>query len=249
MDCYTYREALSARLDGEPAPVPDNQLEGHLAECAGCRSWQQRAADLNRALRVRPVEATPDLTRSILDAARPMHHHILRRWPRILLAAVAICQVVLGAAQMLGIDYFGDHAHHAGMGDVMTGHLLNESTAWNLALGLGMLWTAWRVRASSGLLPVMAVFLAVLSGFSIYDLVNAEVPASRLLSHGLLVLGLVLLLVVQRDLLRWRPQPGDEQAPHPHSTTTAHQPAEPEFSPDPEQDHRYLGPTGYRQAG
>ncbi|MEV0057587.1 zf-HC2 domain-containing protein [Saccharopolyspora shandongensis] len=244
MDCYTYREALSARLDGEPPPVPDDRLEGHLAECADCRSWQQRAAELNRALRVGPVEPTPDLAQSVLDAARRMRDPVPRRWPRVLLAAVALCQVVLGIAQVLGVTHFADH----GMGDVMTGHLLNESTAWNLALGLGMLWTAWRVRASTGLLPVLAAFLLVLGGFSVFDVINNAVPATRLLSHGLLVVGLVLLLVVRRDLSRWRPRPGDAQNPHPRTTTTAEPPEEHEPGPSAE-NHRYLGPTGYRRAG
>ncbi|MGP4017481.1 zf-HC2 domain-containing protein [Saccharopolyspora sp. 5N708] len=246
MDCCTYREALSARLDGETTLVPDEQLKDHLAECAECRSWQQRAAELTRAMRVRPVEPTPDLTESVLNAASPLRDRFLRRWPRVLLACVAMCQIALGVSQVLGINNFANHGHH--MGDVMTGHLFNESTAWNLALGLGMLWTAWRIRASSGLLPVLAAFLAVLSGFSIHDLINDTVPIGRLLTHGLLVLGLVLLLLMKRDLSRWRPRPGDEQNPYPHSIGAADPPADHDPGTPPQQARRHLGPTGFRRA-
>ncbi|WP_406690604.1 zf-HC2 domain-containing protein [Saccharopolyspora sp. ID03-671] len=204
MDCYTCREALSARLDGEAPPLPDEQLVGHLAECADCRFWQHRATELTRALRVRAVEPTPDLTVPVLNAVLPLRDRFLRRWPRILLASVALGQIALGSAQMFGVG-------HAEYDHLMARHLFNESSAWNLALGLGMLWTAWRVRASSGLLPVLAAFLTVLSGFSIPELINGNVPISRLVSHGLLVFGLALLLVVQSDFSRWSPRPGNTE--------------------------------------
>ena len=73
------------------------------------------------------------------------------------------------------------------------------STAWNLALGLGMFWTALRPRATAGVLPVLAAFVAVLVPFSAQDLVSGAAPVSRITSHALLVLGLALLFVVHRD--------------------------------------------------
>lgn len=204
-DCDTYREALSARLDGEPGPVADDALDEHLDACAACRSWQQRAAELSRTLRVRSVQPTPDLTEAVLRTATPLRDRLLRRWPRVLLGCVALAQVVLGATQALGPE-MGHSMSGPGMGS-MTEHLFNESTSWNLALGVGMLWSAVRVRASAGLLPPLVAFLAVLTGFSAYDLMHGEVPVSRLVSHGLLVLGLILLLMINRDGRRWKPGP------------------------------------------
>jgi predicted anti-sigma-YlaC factor YlaD len=81
----------------------------------------------------------------------------------------------------------------------MSEHLSHESTAWNLALGLGMLWTAFRPRATVGMLPVMTGFLFVLAGFSAHDLASGAVSVTRIASHGLLVAGLVLLAVVHRQ--------------------------------------------------
>lgn len=242
VDCDTYREALSALLDGERSPIPEAQVEDHVAECPACRSWQLRATALTRALRLRPAEPTPDLVQSVLDAAGPLlRRRRARRWPRVLLGGVAVCQVALGAAQALGWGH-GDHQHATG--EWMAGHLFNESTSWNLALGLGMLWTAWRVRASSGLLPVLTAFLLVLTGFSTGDLVGGAVTVERLATHGLLVLGLVLLVVVHRDRAR-RPggrPPGDvHDAGHAGGPVPADD-AFPEERGEP-------APTGRRRAG
>ncbi|MFD0919476.1 zf-HC2 domain-containing protein [Saccharopolyspora rosea] len=249
MDCNTYREALSALLDGESSPIPEEQVEAHVAECPACRSWQRRATALTRAMRLRPAEPTPDLARSVLDAAGPLlRRRRARRWPRVLLGCVAVCQLALGAAQALGWGH-GGHEHAAG--EWMAGHLFNESTSWNLALGLGMLWTAWRVRASSGLLPVLTAFLVVLTGFSIGDLVGGAVTVDRLATHGLLVLGLVLLLVVHRDHAR---RPGDRPPGDTRGSGRAGPPA-PFDDPAAEDVPRFpegrrdLGPTGHRRAG
>ncbi|MBV6697281.1 zf-HC2 domain-containing protein [Kitasatospora aureofaciens] len=46
MRCAQFRTALSARLDGEPAGLPDGRLDKHVARCAGCRDWLERAERL-----------------------------------------------------------------------------------------------------------------------------------------------------------------------------------------------------------
>ncbi|MFH9420626.1 zf-HC2 domain-containing protein [Streptomyces sp. NPDC017529] len=50
MQCSRVRTALSARLDGERLPpgVTDTRLDAHLAGCADCRRWSERAARLRR---------------------------------------------------------------------------------------------------------------------------------------------------------------------------------------------------------
>ncbi|GAA0519024.1 membrane protein [Saccharopolyspora subtropica] len=224
MDCMAFREALSARLDGEGLPVPERDLERHLAGCSECRDWEHRAVELSRWLRVRPIVPIPDVR-----IAPPVG------WPRRLLAGVAVCQLLLGLAQVAGIG----HAHHGG--ESMSTHLFNESTAWNLALGLGLLVSAVRTRTAAGLVPVLAAFLLVLTGFSVLDLVHGAVPVSRLLSHVFLVAGLVLLLLVQRGERRWSPREvlGD------HWATTSGPPAEPARR---HVGHRHLRPVNYRRA-
>ncbi|MFF3109489.1 zf-HC2 domain-containing protein [Kitasatospora sp. NPDC057904] len=46
MRCAQFRTALSARLDGEAAGLPDGRLDGHVARCAGCRDWLEQAERL-----------------------------------------------------------------------------------------------------------------------------------------------------------------------------------------------------------
>ncbi|MFF2349460.1 zf-HC2 domain-containing protein [Kitasatospora sp. NPDC058115] len=50
MRCAQLRTALSARLDGEPAGVPDRRLDKHVARCAACREWLERAERLRAPL-------------------------------------------------------------------------------------------------------------------------------------------------------------------------------------------------------
>ena len=192
--CGQCREALSARIDGEPEPYPADRVDRHLADCRHCQTWQRRATGLTRALRVRPVPSVPDVTDAVLARAwRP--GRTLARW-RIALAAVAGLQIALGVAQVLG--------WRAGMtpgmvmhGDMAT-HLFDESTAWNLALGIGMAWVAWRTRAVAGTLPMFGVFLTALTAFCVRDVAVGDVTAIRIAEHGLLLIGFTLMLMLRR---------------------------------------------------
>ena len=178
---------MSARLDGEPGTAPAEEVDAHLQRCAACRAWQAEAIALTRTLRVRPASPTPDLVDAVLtDVPRRRRRPVLR----LSLGAVAVAQLVLGVVQMLGL---GPHAHHG-----MSAHLFNESTAWNLAVGAGLLWAAVRTRAVSGMLPVLSVFLVVLTAFSLHDLLTGMVSLDRVASHGLMLVGLGLLYTVQR---------------------------------------------------
>ncbi|MER6992494.1 zf-HC2 domain-containing protein [Saccharopolyspora hirsuta] len=232
VDCAHFREGISARLDGEDPPMPAAELDEHLAGCADCREWQRGAVELTRRLRVRPAEPAPDLVGGVL-AARPHR----RRWPRLLLACVALCQLLVGLVQATGLVDLGHGGH-------LSEHLFNESTAWNLALGVGLLLSALRPRTASGLLPVLSAFLVVLTGFSVVDLLNDAVPAARLLSHGFLVAGLVLLIVVRRDH-RNAPKPGAAEPPgHRASTERAAEPPD----QDGETERRHLRPVSHHAA-
>ncbi|HEX7309093.1 zf-HC2 domain-containing protein [Lentzea sp.] len=191
VDCSTCREALSARLDGEDEGVPAAEVDAHLETCAPCHEWQETATALNRTLRVRPATPVPDLTAAIVAAAPPVTRAAPRGWlARTLLGGVAIAQLTLGLAQVLGTGSSSHGGHATG---VDSSHLFNESTAWNLALGLGLLWTALRPAATAGMLPVTAAFVAVLIPYSASDLLSGTATAGRVLSHSLLLAALALL--------------------------------------------------------
>jgi len=222
--------------------VPASETDAHLATCAGCREWQASLGALTRALRVRPAVEVPDLAASILAAAPAPVPPSTRGWTaRAVLAGLAVAQLTLGLAQVFGVD--SGHAGHEGGAT----HLFNESTAWNLALGLGMFWTALRPGATTGMLPVMAAFVAVLVPFSAQDLVSGAAPVSRITSHALLVLGLVVLLVVHRDR-----SPGDgtpaERLPLTTPTDQGGAVADVPAKPEPGRRWRHLRPVNHKRA-
>ncbi len=143
---------------------------------------------LNRLLRVRPTIAVPDLTSSVLAAALPAS----RGWTaRLLLGGVSVVQLTLGVSQVIG----GRSAHGV-HGDAGASHLFNESTAWNLALGIALAWAALRPSAAAGLLSPLSAFLAVLVPFCVHDLVVGAVTFARVGSHLVLLAGLALLITV-----------------------------------------------------
>ncbi len=234
MECLTCRESLSARLDGEAEPAPADQVDAHLADCGACRAWLRHAEELNRLVRVRPAAPVPDLTQAILADA-PVIEPAQGWGVRGALVCVAVAQVTLGLSQLVGVGATATHVTHGG-GPSVAGHLFNESTAWNLALGVGMLWAAFRPRATTGLVPMLAGFLVVLLAYSTHDLLTGTAPVSRVLGHGLLVVGLLLMIVVDR---RHRPHtPDSARASQPDSAHTA------ASGVTPPRDLDVAGPTG-----
>ncbi|WP_410672553.1 hypothetical protein [Amycolatopsis sp. cmx-4-68] len=180
--CEECREGLSARLDGEAEPVP---VDRHLESCAACREWFAEAGRLRRAMLLRPAPPVPDLTAAILERTPAPSGE---GWgPRIALAAVAIAQLGLAFAQLLGTAG-GDHLAHVD----------HESGAWNLAVGIGLLTAALRPRTAGGQLPLLAGFVGVLLTLSAGDLAAGRVTLARLATHLLVVLGLALLWTVHR---------------------------------------------------
>jgi predicted anti-sigma-YlaC factor YlaD len=68
MECDMAREAISARIDGEDPGLPQDAVEAHLADCAACRGWQQRAHAVTRRVRIGGPFLDHDLTPEVLAA-------------------------------------------------------------------------------------------------------------------------------------------------------------------------------------
>ena len=66
MDCTLYREAVSARLDGETTGLASAALDEHLAICPACRVWADAAQRVTRRARVGLADPVPDLTDTIM---------------------------------------------------------------------------------------------------------------------------------------------------------------------------------------
>ncbi|MFK0244164.1 zf-HC2 domain-containing protein [Amycolatopsis azurea] len=196
MKCAEFRESFSSRLDGETDELTNAALETHLRSCTYCRTWRHRVSDLRQLMLVRSAPEVPDLTDRIL---RVLPAAPGERWAlRVALAMVALSQSGLGFAQLIMPG--GGHSGHPGA----TGapHLGNESAAWNLAVGIGLLWAALRPRTAAGLLPALTGFVVVLGTVSAIDLANGQVTPDRVLSHAFVVAGVGLLFAIRRQARR-----------------------------------------------
>ncbi|MFG1791379.1 zf-HC2 domain-containing protein [Nocardia sp. NPDC049149] len=207
VECKVCRTALSARIDGERETVPAARVDEHLEQCGECCSWYVAAVETSKRLRATSSYA-PDLTDAIFAAAelerpRPSLPARLRAAVpatrttgiRVVLGLLGLLQCTLALAQLAGVDFGMSHHQH---GAEMTRHLINESTAWSLAIGVGFIYCAVRPIAAAGVLPVLGVLVAALSAFVVADLYSGVVPISRVLSHAVLVVALALVVVVHR---------------------------------------------------
>jgi len=201
---------LSAQLDGEDDPAVRPLVDEHLAGCAGCRKWLDDAAMVNRLTRT-GVGVAPDLSASILAAlpAEPpasprrrfaMARFAMARFP--VAAALFVALAGVGAVQLiLGLDQIGGGAAgaHVHTGVAATpGHLWHESAAWNVAVGAGYLFIALRRTRPSGLVPMLTAFVGMLLLLSVNDLTGGRVDATRLVSHGFVIAGYLLVVALSR---------------------------------------------------
>ncbi|OBA87861.1 hypothetical protein A5642_18280 [Mycolicibacterium mucogenicum] len=209
MECEIAREALSARMDGEHEPVPARRVDEHLTSCPECRQWQDELnsqMDVLRGLIAADRTRMTAVTDSVSQPALPETRDGLD-WVRIALAVVGGIQIVLAVLQAAGVS-IGVHVGHS-----MGGHVVNESTAWSVALGVAMLVAAARPAAAMGLAIVGGVFTLVLTGYVVVDGLTGAVGAVRMLSHLPALAGVVLTVLVWRRHTLEPPRPDRYAAP------------------------------------
>ncbi|MFR9805471.1 zf-HC2 domain-containing protein [Pseudonocardia sp. RS010] len=230
MRCDECREAISARLDGEDLPGESATVDDHLAVCAGCRAYADRAAHVTRTARTRLAVETPDLSAALLDAwdaggavgpgpapdgpatgSGPDAREPSGAGPggrgrrgldvvRAALGALALGQLGLAVSGIVAAT--GSEHHGLELAGASVAHFSHESAAWNLALGVAFAWVALGgARPAPALVSMIAAFVGVLTALSVPDLVAGRVDPARLLGHVLVVAGLVLL-VAHRVLVR-----------------------------------------------
>jgi predicted anti-sigma-YlaC factor YlaD len=203
MPCPPFREAVSARLDGEPLGMPATELDEHLAACRGCASWASDAAVVTRRARLAPAPAVPDLTATVLaalprelpGAAAAARARLADSALRLALAAVGVAQGALAWPVLTS----GAGAMSAPV------HMAHETGAWNLAVAAAFLAVAAGPRLAVGALPFLGTFTALLVPVTLTDLAAGRVTADRALVHVLLLAGFALVATVAwRDRRRRR---------------------------------------------
>jgi predicted anti-sigma-YlaC factor YlaD len=183
MDCAHCREAISARIDGEPSGTTEAELGRHLAGCAECRRWERAAVAATRAVRLHRAEAVPDLTAGIVRAvaAKPLRPVATPAVIRVTLALVAVAQLFIAAPALVGRDLGA------------TVHVAHEQGAWGLALAAALALAAWRPARATALLPFLAVFVVSMGVLSLSDVAAGRVTPGAELPHLMAAVGLALL--------------------------------------------------------
>ena len=200
MDCTQCREDLSARLDGEQSAAELGAIDAHLAICAACRRFADEAARVTRLARTAVATQEPDVVEAVLAVAPRSRRPWLATALRVLLGLVGLAQVEIAFVGVLMAQSSGHGSQGITLGGASVTHFAHESAAWNLALGVGFVWIAWRSSrtSASGMVPTLATFVAVLAVLVVLDVVAGRVDPERFLLHGLVLLGLILLIVLDR---------------------------------------------------
>jgi predicted anti-sigma-YlaC factor YlaD len=185
MRCTRFREAISARIDGENPGLPTGEIDAHLSDCPDCRTWADAAA--SPALRslaspVDPGAVDPALLARLVrptPAAAPAHHGLLStvEW-RVVLVIIGLAQVALAWP-----GGFLDDGH-------ASIHLAHELTAWDMGLAAGFLVVAWRPARAWGMLPLVGVLVAAMVVTSGVDLASGHALLGRETVHALALAGL-----------------------------------------------------------
>src|SRR3954454_15353419 len=195
MQCPAYREALSARLDGEVLGLPERMLDEHLAGCPDCAGWADAVAMVTRRARLAPAPPVPDLTACVLSALpRELPGTAAAARARLTETALRLALLTVGVAQA-GIAWpvLADGAMSAPV------HMAHETGAWNLALASAFLAVAAAPRLAAGALPFLGTFAVLLTVVTVQDLAAGHVHAGRAVAHLLLIAGVLLV-----SAMAWR---------------------------------------------
>jgi len=183
MECHRAHEAISARIDGEDPALPDGALDAHLAGCAACRSWQQRAHAATRRARLGGPFLDKDLTPRVLAAVPAVTGG---RFPALTQRAGLVTVALAQLAITVPLLVLG-HDHDAGL------HAAHELGSFDLALAIAFAVGAIRPALSAGLAWPCGIAAVGLMGTAVADLVGGQTIGADEAQHLVAVAGALLL--------------------------------------------------------
>ena len=188
-------QAVSARLDGEDPGLDEATVYRHLASCADCRAFAHRVEAFHRRVRLAPAPHVPDLTPDILtaigaerSAATVPDANVALRW---ILLAIAVAQIAVAIPALV----FGTDAG-------LPVHTARHIGSFDVALGVGFLYAAWKPSRIPGLLPVVAALVACLVASSLLDVAAGSTAAWGEAQHVLDFVGLAVVWLLSRPAPR-----------------------------------------------
>lgn len=206
--CRSVREAVSARLDGEPQPVAAPQVREHLAGCAACARFADALAALAQRPAARadqPAAQPPDLTERILAAraaelaAAPASTRPAVDGPpsgavRALVVLAGTVQLLVAAPALLGL-----------VGPDL--HVGRDLGALQLALGVGLVLAGLQPHRAAGVLPVAAAVAGATLLTITVDVTAGAATLAGELTHLSEFVGVVALWLLARRSRGPRPLP------------------------------------------
>ena len=184
LSCDTAHELISARLDGEAAAGELARLDCHLEQCAQCRAASAGFARLDRQIRLRAAEPVPDLRDVILARVRPA---VLGRggWMRPALGWVALVLIAQNLSALFAGNLSGAETH-----------LARHLGTFGVALGVGLLFVAWRPSRAYGLLPFAGALIATMLASAGFDIAENGRSAVAESTHLAEIAGLWLVWMI-----------------------------------------------------
>jgi predicted anti-sigma-YlaC factor YlaD len=198
--CDRWRDAISARVDGEELGVSTRLLDAHVSRCAACRTF---AASIEPAT-TRPTTAAPDLSRRVARLAAIADRAGSWSIVRGLLAVVAV-EILVFSLPGLVLGENQDASEHSAR------HL----GAFTVAYAVGLLVVVVRPARARTMLPVAAVLAGALLVTAIADLANGRVPLVDEAQHlpEFVSVVLVWLIAVPSPRRRGRAERRDRARP------------------------------------
>ena len=182
--CASWRELISAALDGETTASEDAEIDAHVASCPDCARFHDAAAAMTRRLRLR---STPDDQADVEQVLSQLRLVRLGRgaWTRPVLVW---CALII-TAQSFGPLVLAD-------ADGASAHVARHVGASGIALACGLLYVAWKPHRAFGLLPFVGALCLATVLSAVIDTINGDRSAFAEAVHLAEVAGTVVLWMV-----------------------------------------------------
>jgi predicted anti-sigma-YlaC factor YlaD len=195
--CDHWRDAISARADGEEPGIEPRLIDAHLESCASCRGFERTVATMRRATLVQPAQQMPDLSRRVSKLAAIADRASSWSLVRLALGVVAVEILVLSVPSLLG-------------GGAADAHDARHLGAFTIAYAVSLLAVVVRPARARSVLPAALVLGGALVITAIVDVANGSIPIvaeATHLSELISVLLLWLLAVPSRRRAERRARP------------------------------------------